>query len=265
LLLVEKCPTSRVCALPDRRWNDGHVDDAEQARIEKDLRMRLAKPKYPAIFYLSQAYEVHSPEPVPAAPMGTTRCTSVARSERDLGGNRAGWAGVVREPVSCALEAGHSGPHKTASFPISMSKVQSHWEWSDPPVVGPGYDGVPEDAIEMGPAAIASFSGRLFDGNNQGLPWTDASSRPPFAELWRHAGFRFRAGIMGSAAGLVAGMVFLGLFLNDPRWQSIVVCGVAYVIGVYALVQANQAVMNYQGRPKSQAGQTPVSKSPPGN
>jgi hypothetical protein len=241
------------------------VDPAEQARIEKVLRERLAKPKYPAIFYLPQAFEVHSLEPVPATPKGTPRCSSVARSERDLGGNRAGWAGVVREPVSCALEVGHAGPHKTASFPISLSKMQSHWEWSDSPAVGSGGDGVPEDAAERGPAAVASFSGRVFDSKNEGLLGIGPSPRLPLAELWRYAGFRFRAGSLGFAAGLVTGMVFLMLFINDPRWQFIVVFGVAYVISVYAGVQAGQAVRNYQRLLKALGGHTPVSETPSDN
>jgi len=238
------------------------VDPAEQARIEKDLRERLAKPRYPAIFYLPQAFEVHTLEPVPATPKGTPRCTSVARSERDLDGNRAGWAGVVREPVSCALELGHAGPHKAASFPLSLSKMQAHWEWGDSPAVGSGGAGVPEDASEMGPAAIASFSGRVFDGNNQGLPGMSPSPGPPLAELWRHAGFRFRAGSLGLALSLVAGMVFMWLFLDDLRWQFIAACGVAVVIAVYASVQAGQAAGNYQRLLQTPGGHTPVSETP---
>jgi hypothetical protein len=66
------------------------MDSAEQARIEQTLRKRLGTPKYPAIFYLPQAFEVHSPEVIEAPPAGTTRCPSVARSERGLGGSRAG-------------------------------------------------------------------------------------------------------------------------------------------------------------------------------
>jgi hypothetical protein len=240
------------------------VDDAEQQRIEKDLRKRLAKPKYPPIFYLPQAYEVHSPEPPPATHNGS-RCTSVARSERDLGGNRGGMGGVVREPVSCALQAGHGGPHQSTSFPVPTSKIRSHWEWTDSLPVGSSGDGIPEDAERMGPAAIASFSGRVFDGNNQGIPWTDSSSLPPFAELWSQAGFRFRAAVIGSAAGLVAGMVLMGLFLNHPRWQIIVGCGVALAICTYAVVQASKAAWSYQGRLRSQGGQTPISDPPPTN
>ena len=234
------------------------MDDADQARIEKDLRKRLATPRYPAIFYLPQAYEVQSPDPIQAPPKGISRCTSVARSERDLGGNRGGMGGVVREPVSCALEAGHGRPHKTRSFPIPLSRLQSHWEWSDSPVVETGTDGVPEDAAEMGPAAIATFSGRVFDGNNQGIPWTDVSARPSFAELWRHAGLRFRAACLASAVVLIAGMVFLALFLNDPQWQFIVVFGVAYVLTVFGAVQAGQAISQYQRLLKAQGSHSPA-------
>jgi hypothetical protein len=104
----------------------------------------------------------------------------------------------------------------------------------------------------MGAAAIASFSGRVFDGNNQGLPWMDSSSRPPFAELWSHAGFRFRAAVIGSAIVLITGMVFLVLFLNDPKWQFIVVFGVAYVLTVFGAVQAGQAMSKYQRLIKAQ-------------
>ena len=51
-----------------------------------------------------------------------------------------------------------------------MSKTHSHWEWSDDPEPDSDRAGVPEDAAEMGPAAIASFSGRVFDGSNEGVP-----------------------------------------------------------------------------------------------
>lgn len=145
------------------------MDLGEQARIEKSLRDRLATPKYPAIFYLPQAFEVHSAEAVVAPPTGTDRCPSVARSERALGGNRAGWGGAVRAPVSCALVADHGGPHKGVSLPTSTSKMHTHWEWSDSPEAGSGGSGVPEDAATMGPAAIATFSGRVFDNTNQGV------------------------------------------------------------------------------------------------
>jgi hypothetical protein len=227
------------------------VDDADQARIERDLRTRLAKPRYPAIFYLPQAYEKQSPDPIQAPPKDSPRCTSVARSERDLGGNRGGMGGVVREPISCALEAGHGGPHKSRSFPIPLSKLQSHWEWSDSPAVETGSDGVPEDAAEMGPAAIATFSGRVFDGNNQGIQWTDVSARASFADLWRHAGLRFRAACLVSAIVLIVGMVFLVLFLDDPKWQFIVVFGVAYVLTVFGAVLAGQVASKYQRLLKS--------------
>lgn len=233
------------------------MDDAEQQRIEKDLRKRLATPRYPAIFYLPQAYEVESLDPVQPPPKGIPRCTSVARSERDLGGNRGGMGGVVREPVSCALKEGHGGPHKARSFPIPLSKLQSHWEWSESPVVEGGTNGVPEDAAAMGPGAIATFSGRIFDGNNQGVPWTDASSRPSFAELWRNAGLRFRAACLASALVLTTGMVFLALFLNDPKWQFIVVFGVAYILTVVGAAQAGVAMSKYQRLLKAQGSHSP--------
>ena len=167
--------------------------------------------------------------------------------------------------MSCALETGHGGPHKTRSFPIPTSKMQAHWEWSDSTPIESGGNGVPEDAARMGPAAIASFSGRVFDGNNEGLPWTDSSSRPPFAELWSHAGFRFRAAVIGSATGFVAGMILMELFLNGPRWPLIVACVVALTIATFALGQASQAARSYQRRLKAKDGQTPVSDSMPPN
>lgn len=82
----------------------GYVDQGEQARIEKSLRDRLAKPKYPAIFYLPQAFEVHSPETVVAPHTGTARCPSVARSERGIGGSRARGGAeqcVIRSVAPC--------------------------------------------------------------------------------------------------------------------------------------------------------------------
>ena len=239
----------------------GAVDPAEQARIEKSLRERMATPKYPAIFYLPQALEVHSLEPVAATPKGTIRCSSVARSERALGGSRAGWGGAAREPVSCALEAGHAGPHKGVSLPISMSKMQSHWEWSDSPEVGTQDADVPEDAAEMGPAAIASFAGRVFDGANQGVQGLIPPSGLPMAELWRHAGLRFRVGILVSAVCLVTVMVFLWLFLGQPRWQFAAAMGVAFVIFMIAAVQTADVVGRYQRRLKAPVSDNPVSKT----
>jgi len=174
----------------------------EQARIEKSLRERLATPKYPAIFSLPQAFEVHSPDTVVAPPTGTARCPSVVRSERGLGGSRAGWGGAVREPVSCALAPGHGGHHKGVSFPISLSKMHTHWEWSDSPKSGSRGSGVPEDAAVMGPTAIASFSGRVVDNTNQGVQGLVPPSLP-VADLWRHAGPRFRIGIVGVAVSFV--------------------------------------------------------------
>ena len=239
----------------------GTVDSAEQVRIEKSLRERLAKPKYPAIFYLPQAFEVHSSEPVAVTPKGTSRCSSVARSERGLSGSRAGWGGAVREPVSCALEAGHAGPHKGVSLLISMSKKQSHWEWSDSRAVGSGAAGVPEDAAEMGPAAIASFAGRVFDGTNEGVQGMIPPSGLPLAELWRHAGLRFRVGFVVCSVSLVTAMVFLWMFLSQPRWQFAAAMGAAFVIFTFAAVQAGAAMARYQQRLKALGSDTSTSKT----
>ncbi len=238
----------------------GAVDSAEQARIEKSLRKKLATPKYPAIFYLPQAFEVHSHESVAAPPTGSTRCSSVARSERGISGTRAGWGGAVREPVSCALEKGHAGPHKGRSFPFSASKMQSHWEWSEPPAVGSKGDGIPEDAAELGPAAIASFSGRVFDGTNQGVQGVLPPSLP-MAELWRHAGLRFRIEILVGAVSIVAATALLMLFLSHPRWQIAAAMGAAFVIFAVASVRSGEAMGQYQQRLKALSGDTSASKT----
>jgi hypothetical protein len=237
------------------------VDPDEQARIETSLRKKLATPKYPAIFYLPQAFEAHTREPVVAPPKGLTRCSSVARSERALGGNRAGWGGAVREPVSCALEEGHSGPHKAVSFPMPMSAMHAHWEWSDTPPAGATGTGVPEDAARMGPTAIATFSGRVFDGTNQGaqsmLPPSDLS----LSELWEHAGIRFRVGILVTAISLATLMVFLFMFLDEPRWPVAAAMGAAIVVFTLAAAQALGAMRSYQHLLKSSGADTPVSKT----
>jgi hypothetical protein len=242
----------------------GTVDSAEQARIEKSLRKKLATPKYPDIFYLAQAFKVHSHESVAAPPTGTTRCSSVARSERGISGTRAGWGGAIREPVSCALEEGHSGSHKGVSFPFSASKMQSHWEWSDPPVIGSKGADVPEDAAEMGRAAIATFSGRVFDGTNQGVQGMLPPSFP-MAELWRHAGVRFRIDILVGAVSIVAATVLVMAFLSQPRWQVAAAMGAAFVIFVVAGVQAGEAMGRYQQRLKALGGEILASKPPLGD
>jgi hypothetical protein len=199
-----------------------YVEPSEQARIEQALREKMAKPRYPAIFYLPQAFEVHGFKPVPVAPEGAPRCSSVSRSEKSLGGSRAGWGGVVREPVGCAREEHHGGPHMSAPFSNSTSTKQTHWEWTDLPSgansVG---DGIPEDAALHGPAAIASLSsGRRYENKNEGLAGLYAPSQLPWAELWKHAGFRFRAAIAIAVIGLAVGMVAVILFLNSPKWHD---------------------------------------------
>ena len=155
----------------------------------------------------------------------------------------------MRDPVSCALPAGHGGPHKGVSLPTSMSKMHTHWEWSESPEIGSGGSGVPEDAAVMGPVAIASFSGRVFDNMNEGVQGLLPPSLP-MAEFWRHAGIRFRIGIVGGAVSLVVATIFLWLFIGQPRWQFAVAIGVSYVFFTVALVQAGRAIRSYQDRIK---------------
>jgi len=147
------------------------------------------------------------------------------------------------------------------SLPTSMSKMHTHWEWSDSPVVGSGGSGVPEDAAVMGPAAVALFSGRVFDNTNQGVQGLLPPSLP-MADLWRHAGLRFRIGIVGGAVSLVVATVFLWLFIGQPRWQFAVAMGVACVVFTVVLVQAGGAMRSYQDRIKGLDAHVPVSGSP---
>ena len=153
----------------------------------------------------------------------------------------------MREPVSCALVAGHSGHHKGVSLPTSMSKTHSHWEWSDDPEPDSDRAGVPEDAAEMGPAAIASFSGRVFDGSNEGVQGLLPPGLP-IVDPWRHAGLRFRLGLIGCTIGLALAMVSLWLFLDQPRWQFAVWMGVGFVIAGVASVPTGAAIGDYQRR-----------------
>lgn len=225
------------------------------------MRKRLAAPRYPAIFYLPQAHEAHSLEVVSAPPKRTVRCSAVARSERGISGSRAGWGGAVREPVSCALEAGHAGLHKGVSLSVSVSHMQAHWEWSQSDTQGMPGDGVPEDAAEKGPAAIATFSGRIFDGSNQGVQ----GLLPPgvlLGDPWGHAGLRFRIGIVSGAVSLVVVTVFLWLLIGHPRWQFAAAMGLAYVFSTIALVQAGAAMRSFQDRISGLGGQVQASDSP---
>jgi len=106
------------------------MDSAEQARIERELRQRLAKPEYPPIFDLAQAYVVQAKQPIAAAEQGVTRCESEGRAEETTGGWIGGNGIVDRHAVRCVLEAGHAGPHVTDSFQMPMSKKFGHWQWS---------------------------------------------------------------------------------------------------------------------------------------
>ena len=138
--------------------------------------------------------------------------------------------------------------------------MQSHWEWSDFPTVGSKDASIPEDAAEMGPAAIASFSGRVFDGTNQGVPALLPPSLP-VAELWRQAGPRFRVAFLVSTVSLVTLMVSLWLFLYQQRWQFAAAMGVALITLTFAGVQAGQAVGSYHRRLQALGGDAPASKT----
>jgi len=142
-----------------------------------------------------------------------------------------------------------------------MSHMQSHWEWSESETLGSPSDGVPEDAAEMGPAAVATFSSRVFDGSNQGVQGLVPPSLP-IGDLWGHAGLRFRIGIVSGAVSLVVATIFLWLFIDQPKWQFAVAMGVAYVFVTVALVQAGRAMRSYQDRIKGLGGQVRVSGSP---
>ena len=52
------------------------MDPDEQIRIERELRQRLAKPKYPPVIDLPQAHVVKSREPISAHAAGVERCQS---------------------------------------------------------------------------------------------------------------------------------------------------------------------------------------------
>jgi len=142
-----------------------------------------------------------------------------------------------------------------------MSHTQSHWEWNESETPGLPGDGVPEDAAEMGPGAIATFSGRIFDRSNEGVQGLVPPSLP-MGDLWGHAGLRFRIGIVSGAVSLVVATVFLWLFIGHPRWQFAVAMGLAYVFFTVALVQAGAAMRSYQERIKGLGGQVRVSGSP---
>lgn len=126
-----------------------------------------------------------------------------------------------------------------------MSELHTHWEWSNVPAGSASGDGVPEDAALMGPTAIATFSGRVFDATNQGV---EGLLPPgiPMAELWVHAGLRFRIGVIVSGTGLLVAMIFVWLFIGQPRWQFATAMGIATVVFVVGVVQAVAAMQTHQ-------------------
>jgi hypothetical protein len=85
------------------------------------------------------------------------------------------------------------------------------------------------------------------------------------AELWKHAGLRFRVGIVASAVCFGIMLVSLWLFLNQQRWQFAAAIGVALVGLTLAGVQAGEAMGRYQRRLKALGGNTPLTKNLPGN
>jgi hypothetical protein len=107
------------------------MDDAEQQPIEKQLRARLAKPRYLGIFSLPSAYVVHVDGPFEVAGQGQERCPSVARAETAYEGR----PGIVEgEKVRCEMPLGPKGPHSLAPKKRKFSK--SYWEarqWSSEP------------------------------------------------------------------------------------------------------------------------------------
>jgi hypothetical protein len=223
------------------------VDPTEQERIEASLRQRLATPKFPAIFYLPQAHEVRSAELIPPVPRSQSRCPSVARSERGLSGTRAGWGGAIREPVSCALADGHEGSHKGVSFSSSSAKVYLHWEWQEPPLGQPSPD-APEDAEFVGAAAIATFSGHVYDDANTGVEGLLPSMGPQYAEWWACAGPRFRIGAVLALFGLICFLVALLIFLDRPTWQPAVGMGVGFSLFMISAIIVGGSVADYQRR-----------------
>jgi len=82
-------------------FNIGEQDSDEQIRIELELRQKLAKPRYPPIWELPQAYVVKSREPVSAAAGIVERCLSVGRAEDTTGGSIGGHSIVDRHKVNC--------------------------------------------------------------------------------------------------------------------------------------------------------------------
>jgi hypothetical protein len=107
----------------------GDMDPDEQIRIERELRQKLAKPKYLPIFDLPQAHVVKSKERVLPPQVGLDRCPSQARSEETTSGAWGGNGIVNRQTAHCVLRAGHMGPHMTESFAMMLTKKLGHWQW----------------------------------------------------------------------------------------------------------------------------------------
>ena len=102
------------------------MDDAEQERIEKELRARLAKPRYPAIFTLPVSHVIAVKGPFPTAEKGQPRCQEIARAEIVVEG-RPGL--VDRHQVQCELPQGHDGPHSLAATRLHWSKQWRARQW----------------------------------------------------------------------------------------------------------------------------------------
>jgi hypothetical protein len=109
------------------------MDDPEQQRIEKRLRERLAKPRYPAIFYLPAAYWVHVPGPFDVAAEEQERCPSVARAETVYGGVHGGAGVVERRKVRCEMPLGNNGSHSLAAIRRPLSHYWEARQWRKDP------------------------------------------------------------------------------------------------------------------------------------
>jgi hypothetical protein len=108
----------------------GFMDDADQQRIEKRLRERLAAPKYPPIFDLPPSRVVEVKNLPEVAEEGQPRCGAIARAvTTTTGGGFWGTGAVYRREVKCEMPPGHDGPHSLAAKRIPLSKKWQARQW----------------------------------------------------------------------------------------------------------------------------------------
>ena len=230
---------------------------------------RWRKPRYPAIFYLPQAFEAHGPKPVPVAPEGTPRCSSVARSEKGLGGSRAGWGGVRPESPSAVSEKSTTVGltcQRRSQTQLRRSRRTGSGRTSRQAPTRPTMGSQRMRPFMVLPLLLRCHQAAGMRAITKVSPGSPFPVNCPGRELWEARRLPFpRSGIAIGAIGLATVMVAVWLFLSSPKWQFAVVLGCSFAIATFAFLQAGLAIGSYRRASGSAAGRvSPISTPPAG-